>query len=66
MKKPLLEHTCIADIYPRDAKCLACEVERAEYEAECAKAEAEQAQEAKERFEQQEWAGYPLTWGDEG
>lgn len=49
--------------------CLACEVEKAEYEAECEKAKADQAQEAEDRFraeEQSMWGGYPLTWGDEG
>jgi hypothetical protein len=51
MKKPPLEHTCIADIYPHDAKCSACEEEKAAYEAECGKALAEQAQEERERYD---------------
>ncbi len=59
------EHTCHGNEHMPPGPCAACEEEKAIYEAECAKAQAEQAQEAQERA-QAEWGGYPLTWGDEG
>lgn len=44
------EHTCHGNEHMPPGPCLACEEEKAAYEAECAKAEAEQAQEAQERW----------------
>lgn len=62
---PIVAHTCHGNEHMPPGPCAECEREKAEYEAERAKAESEQAQEAQERA-QAEWAGYPLTWGDEG